>query len=94
MTVDEPDPGAGGAVAPPVPWFGPTLHELVPGAAPGTRAPVLRKQTAQAIAAARRDPVRQERIRRADQASRGAVAALVAEMLTPPLPRPDTEELP
>jgi hypothetical protein len=94
LTVDEAGSGAQGAEAPPIPWFGPTLHELVPGSAPGTRPPALRKQAAQALAAARQDPVRQEHIRRADQASRNAVAALVAEMLTPPLPRHDTEVLP
>ncbi|MET7972449.1 hypothetical protein ABZW44_05045 [Streptomyces mirabilis] len=48
----------------------------------------------QALAAARQDPDGHERIRRADHASRGAVGSLVAEMLTPPLPRHDTEELP
>ncbi|MFI5814546.1 hypothetical protein ACIA7S_26775 [Streptomyces sp. NPDC051643] len=47
-----------------------------------------------ALARVRKDPVAQERIRRADRASRGAVASLVAEMLTPPLPRHNPEELP
>ncbi|WP_225080708.1 hypothetical protein [Streptomyces sp. CoT10] len=94
MTVDKPVSGAEGAEAPPIPWFGPTLHELVPGTAPGTRPPILRKRVGQALAAARQDPDRRERIRRADHASRGAVDSLVAEMLTPPLPRHDTEELP
>ncbi|GGZ88303.1 hypothetical protein ACFOOM_18710 [Streptomyces echinoruber] len=94
MTVDKPASGPGDTEAPPIPWFGPTLHELVPGSPPGTRPPVLRRQVGQALAAARHDPVRQEHIRRADRASRSAVDSLVAEMLTPPLPRPDTEELP
>ncbi|MFF3467477.1 hypothetical protein [Streptomyces sp. NPDC002619] len=94
MNVDKPASGAGGAEAPPIPWFGPTLHELVPDSPPGTRPPVLRRQVGQALTAARQDPVRQERIRRADHASRGAVAALVAEMLSPPLPRHNSEELP
>ncbi|MFE2558358.1 hypothetical protein ACFXGT_20500 [Streptomyces sp. NPDC059352] len=94
MTVYEPVSGARGAEVPPIPWFGPTLHELVPGIAPGTRPLILRRLTAGAIQAAGQDPVRQERIRRADRASHGAVASLVAEMLTPPLPRHDTEELP
>ncbi|WP_175647630.1 hypothetical protein [Streptomyces cyaneochromogenes] len=92
MTVAKPASGAGGAEAPPIPWFGPTLHELVAGAAPGTRPPVLRRQVGQALTAARQDPVRRELIRRADHASRGAVGSLVAEMLTPPLPRHDPEE--
>ncbi|MET9145254.1 hypothetical protein [Streptomyces sp. NPDC004042] len=85
--------GAEGVEAPPIPWFGPTLHELLPGAAPGTRPPVLRRQVGQALAGARQDPVRRELVRRADHASRGAVGSLVAEMLTPPLPRHDPEEL-
>lgn len=79
---------------PPIPWFGPTLHELVPGTAPGSRSPALRRHAAQAITDARHDPIRQGLIRRADQASRSAVDSLVAEMLTPPLPGHDTEELP
>lgn len=94
MTVDEPDSGPGGDAMPSIPWFGPTLNELVPGTVPGTRSPALRKQAAQALTAARQDPVRQGLIRRADQASRSAVDSLVAEMLTPPLPGHDTEELP
>ncbi|WP_330460416.1 hypothetical protein OIB37_28200 [Streptomyces sp. NBC_00820] len=94
MTVDEPLRGAGRTEAPAIPWFGPTLHELVPDIVPGTRPLVLRRQAAQALAAARQDPAREELIRQADQASRSAVTALVAEMLTPPLPRQDTEELP
>ncbi len=93
MTVDEPAPGAQGADVPPIPWFGPTLYELVPGIVPGTRAPALRRQVGRARTEARQDPVRQELIRRAGQASDGAVAALVAEMLTPLLPRHDTEEV-
>lgn len=97
MTTNAPDasaPRSEEAVSPPLPWFGPTLYELVPGLAPGARSPVLRTTAARAIAAARHDPVRREHLRRADQASHGAVAALVAEMLTPPLPRPDTEDRP
>lgn len=94
MKVDKPALEAEGAEAPPIPWFGPTLHELVPGSPPGTRPPVLRRLVGQALAAARQDPDGHERIRRADHASRGAVGSLVAEMLTPPLPRHDTEELP
>ncbi|MDX2599626.1 hypothetical protein PV379_41280 [Streptomyces caniscabiei] len=94
MTVDKPASGAEGTEAPPIPWFGPTLHELVPGAAPGIRPPILRRQVGQALAAARQDPVRQELIRQADRVSRDAVGSLVAEMLTPPLPRNDPEELP
>ncbi|WP_327352276.1 hypothetical protein [Streptomyces sp. NBC_01304] len=70
---------------PTTPWFGPTLHELIPGLPPGTRPPALRRAAAQALATAKGDPVALENLRRADQASRNAVTALVAEMLTPPL---------
>lgn len=91
MTDDASAPNGG---LPPLPWFGPTLHELVPGIAPGTRPMPLRRQAAQALAAARRDPVRYELLDRADQGSRSTVTALVAEMLTPPLPSHDTEERP
>ncbi|GGM86133.1 hypothetical protein [Streptomyces fuscichromogenes] len=92
MTVDKPASEAEGPDTPPIPWFGPTLHELVPGSAPGVRLPVLRRQMAQALVAAHKDQGRQEAIRRADRASRGPVASLVADMLTPPLSRPDTTE--
>ncbi|MFJ6408530.1 hypothetical protein ACIQK9_23720 [Streptomyces hydrogenans] len=96
MTTDAPVSDSGDTQTPPLPWFGPTLHELVPGLAPGSRLPALRAQAARARSAARQDPVRQELVRRADQASRSAVTALVADMLTPPLPQPrhDTEDLP
>ncbi|MFZ3493971.1 hypothetical protein ACODT5_12240 [Streptomyces sp. 5.8] len=92
MTVDEPAPGIQGAEAPPIPWFGPTLYELVPGITPGTRLPALRRQLGRARTEARLDPVGQELIRRAGLASDSAVTTLVAEMLTPPLPHHDTEE--
>ncbi|WRZ89981.1 hypothetical protein OHB54_13445 [Streptomyces sp. NBC_01007] len=84
------------AEASPLPWFGPTLHELVPDSAPGTPPPRLRRQTAQALAAARkdRDPARLEALQQAKHASHNPVLSLVAEMLTPPLPRHHTEELP
>ncbi|MET9254876.1 hypothetical protein [Streptomyces sp. NPDC003717] len=98
MTTDAadeaPTPDGGGTEPLPLPWFGPTLHELVPGIPPGARPPALRKEAARALTAARHDPARQDRLRRADHASRGAVAALVAEMLTPPLPRHDAKDLP
>ncbi|MEV7385931.1 hypothetical protein [Streptomyces sp. NPDC091215] len=94
MTVDKPAAEAERPDTPPIPWFGPTLHELVPGSAPGIRPPVLRRQVAQALVAAQKDRGRQEAIRRADRASRGPVASLVADMLAPPLPRPDTKDLP
>ncbi|MGQ4373827.1 hypothetical protein ACN6K9_002610 [Streptomyces sp. SAS_267] len=94
MNADEPTTGTEDADMPAIPWFGPTLHELVPDAPPGTRPPILHKQVGPALARVRKDPVAQERIRRADRASRGAVASLVAEMLTPPLPRHNPEELP
>lgn len=87
-------PDRGSSELPPIPWFGPTLHELVPGIAPGTRPLPLRRQAAQALAKARQDPVRHGLIERADQASRSPVAALVAEMLTPPLPQQASEERP
>lgn len=86
--------GASDAEPSPLPWFGPTLHELVPDLAPGTRSIVLRAKAGQAISSARHDPVRRELLRRADQASHGAVAALIAEMLTPPLPRHHPEDSP
>ncbi|MFK0119510.1 hypothetical protein [Streptomyces sp. NPDC090994] len=97
MTTDTPGasaPRGEEVVSPPLPWFGPTLYELVPGLAPGARSSAIRTTAARAITSARHDPVRQDRLRRADQASHGAVAALVAEMLTPPLPRPDPEDRP
>lgn len=94
MTTDAPTPRDEGLELPPLPWFGPTLHELVPGIPPGTRPPRLRTKAGPAIAAARQDPVRQEQLRRADQHSPKAVEALVAEMLTPPLPRHHTEGSP
>lgn len=80
----------------PLPWFGPTLHELLPGAPLGTRPVDLRRRAAPELsaAAARRDPVRHALVHRANQNSRTPVAALVAEMLTPPLPHHDTEERP
>ncbi|MFJ8282504.1 hypothetical protein ACIRA2_35080 [Streptomyces griseoviridis] len=95
MTTDtRADPNGGAGELPPIPWFGPTLHELVPDILPGTRPLPLRRQTAQALAKARQDPVRHGLIERADRASRGPVAALVAEMLTPPLPPQASEERP
>ncbi|WP_328422223.1 hypothetical protein [Streptomyces sp. NBC_00443] len=94
MTDDASAANRGGSGLPPIPWFGPTLHELVPGIAPGARPLSLRTQAARALAAARTDPVRRDLIHRADQGSRSPVTALVAEMLTPPLPPHDTEERP
>ncbi|WP_338687277.1 hypothetical protein QD712_40810 [Streptomyces acidiscabies] len=87
-------PNGGDSALPPIPWFGPTLHELVPGTAPGTRPLPLRRQAAQALAKARQDPVRHGLIERADRASRSPVAAFVAEMLTPPLSPQASEERP
>ncbi|MFI6579608.1 hypothetical protein [Embleya sp. NPDC050493] len=77
---------------PPIPWFGPTLYELVPDTPLGARPPLLRKQAAQAQSAVQRDPVQSERIRRADRNSHSIVDAVVAEMLTPPLPSRAPEE--
>ncbi|MER6252859.1 hypothetical protein ABT224_16010 [Streptomyces sp. NPDC001584] len=94
MTVDEPAAGGQGAEVPPIPWFGPTLYELVDGIVPGTRLPALRRQAGRARTEARQDPVRLELIRRADRASDSAVAALVAEMLAPPLHRHEPKEVP
>ncbi|MEW5658782.1 hypothetical protein ACPCAE_05710 [Streptomyces cinereoruber] len=45
-------------------------------------------------ARARQDQVRHALVDRADRNSHAPVDALVAEMLTPPLPRPDPEEHP
>ncbi|MCW8382761.1 hypothetical protein [Streptomyces justiciae] len=87
-------PIGGDGELPPIPWFGPTLHELVPGIVPGTRPLPLRRQAAHALAEARQDPVRHGLIQRADQASHSPVTALVAEMLTPPLPPHASEECP
>ncbi|MFI8324816.1 hypothetical protein [Streptomyces sp. NPDC085529] len=80
----------------PLPWFGPTLHELLPDAPPGTRPVDLRRRAAPELsaAAARKDPVRHALVHRANQHSRTPVAALVAEMLTPPLPPHAPEERP
>ena len=84
-------PGSEDPSLPPIPWFGPTLHELVPGIPPGTRPLPLRRLTAKALTEARQDPDRHRLLQRADQASSSPVTALVAEMLTPPLPPPTTE---
>ncbi|MFM9593124.1 hypothetical protein ACKI1J_33660 [Streptomyces scabiei] len=94
MTDDASAANRGDGGLPPIPWFGPTLHELVPDIAPGARPLPLRRQAAQALASARTDPVRHGLIHRADQGSRSPLTALVAEMLTPPLPPHDTEERP
>lgn len=95
MTTGTPSPKATDSILPALPWFGPTLHELVPGTPPGSTPLVLRKQAGRAVTSAgRQDPVRRELIRRADRNSHTPVAALVAEMLTPPLPRRHTEERP
>ncbi|MGQ4730031.1 hypothetical protein ACUN3E_20435 [Streptomyces sp. Ju416(a)] len=95
MTTGSPSPSTPDHVPPPLPWVGPTLHELVPGTPPGSAPLVLRRQAGRAVAAAgRQDPVRRELIRQADRNSHTPVAALVAEMLTPPLPRHHTEERP
>ncbi|MEU2073426.1 hypothetical protein [Streptomyces sp. NPDC013489] len=96
MTTGTPSPRPSDAEPPPLPWFGPTLHELLPDTPLGTRPVRLRTQAAQELntARARKDSARQALVHRADQGSRTPVAALVAEMLTPPLPRTDTEERP
>ncbi|WP_225799141.1 hypothetical protein [Streptomyces sp. NK15101] len=96
MSTATPSPRPSGAEPPPLPWFGPTLHELLPDAPLGTRPVKLRPLAARELSAARarKDPVRHTLVHRADQNSHTPVAALVAEMLTPPLPRPDTEERP
>ncbi|WP_331452424.1 hypothetical protein [Streptomyces sp. SS162] len=94
MTDDATAPKRADSEPPPIPWFGPTLHELVPGVPPGTRPLPMRGKAARALAAARQDPVRHALLHGADQGSRSPVTALVAEMLTPPLPPIDTEERP
>ncbi|WP_405437885.1 hypothetical protein OG373_11180 [Streptomyces avidinii] len=95
MTTGAPSPHHTGTEPPALPWFGPTLHELVPGTPLGARPLELRKQAARELAAsARKDPGRHALVQRANQNSHTPVAALVAEMLTPPLPHPRTEERP
>ncbi|MFI8368035.1 hypothetical protein [Streptomyces sp. NPDC085466] len=86
------DDSAGGA-PPPLPWFGPTLHELLPDAPLGTRPVDLRRRAAPELsaAAARKDPVRHALVHRANQNSRTPVDALVAELLTPNLPHPEPD---
>ncbi|MCB8905782.1 MULTISPECIES: hypothetical protein [unclassified Streptomyces] len=96
MTTGAPSPQPVDTEPPPLPWFGPTLHELLPDTPPGTRPMKLRAQAARELSAARarQDPARQALVHRADRNSHTPVDALVAEMLTPPLPRPDPEERP
>ncbi|OKI75222.1 hypothetical protein [Streptomyces sp. CB02414] len=84
-------PGSEDPSVPPIPWFGPTLHELVPGIPPGTRPFPLRRLAAKALTEARRDPARHQLLQHADRSSSSPVTALVAEMLTPPLPPPAAE---
>ncbi|MER6017058.1 hypothetical protein [Streptomyces anulatus] len=95
MTTGTPSPKATDSNPPALPWFGPTLHELVPGTPPGSTPLALRRQAVRALTSAgRQDSGRRELVRRADRNSHTPVAALVAEMLTPPLPRHHTEERP
>ncbi|PVC78705.1 hypothetical protein DBP18_01075 [Streptomyces sp. CS081A] len=96
MSTGTPFPHHAGGEPPPLPWFGPTLHELLPDTPPGTRPMKLRAQAAREMSAARarQDQVRHALVDRADRNSHAPVDALVAEMLTPPLPRPDPEEHP
>ncbi|WP_179886719.1 hypothetical protein [Streptomyces sp. st77] len=93
MTTGRPSPSTTDHGHPPLPWIGPTLHELLPGTPLGSTPLALRQRAGRAVAAAgRQDPVRRELVRQADRNSHTPVAALVAEMLTPPLPRHHTEE--
>ncbi|MEU3605995.1 hypothetical protein AB0E83_11150 [Streptomyces sp. NPDC035033] len=96
MTTGIPSPRSSDAEPPPLPWFGPTLHELLPDAPPGTRTMRLRTQAARELGAARTrgDAARHALVDRASRNAHTPVDALVAEMLTPPLPRPDPEERP
>ncbi|MFH9734117.1 hypothetical protein [Streptomyces sp. NPDC017260] len=97
MTADETAPGSPDGEdpsLPPIPWLGPTLHELVPGIPPGTRPLPLRRLAAKALGEARQDPDRHQLLRRADRACSSPVTTLVAEMLTPPLPPRETETAP
>ena len=96
MTTGAPAPQRPGAEAPTIPWFGPTLHELLSDAPLGTRPLRLRTLAAPELApaAARKDPARHAVVHRANLNSHTPVDALVAEMLTPPLPCHDTEEGP
>ncbi|MGW6137391.1 hypothetical protein [Streptomyces sp. NPDC055140] len=96
MTTGAPSPQHSDTDLPPLPWFGPTLHELLPDVPLGTRPPKLWRLAAPELtdSAARKDPARHALVHRANQNSHTPVDALVAEMLTPPLPRHDTEERP
>ncbi|MER5778908.1 hypothetical protein ABT144_32415 [Streptomyces sp. NPDC002039] len=94
MTTGAPSPKHADSEPPALPWFGPTLHELIPGTPLGARPLVLRKQAARELSAARKDPARHALVERANQNSHTPADALVAEMLTPPLPRQHTEERP
>ncbi|MFD9872879.1 hypothetical protein DLE01_37625 [Streptomyces sp. FT05W] len=96
MTTGAPSSQYSGAEPPPLPWFGPTLHELLPDAPLGTRPLGLRRLAAPELtaSAALNDSVRHALVHRANQNSHTPVDALVAEILTPPLPGHDTEERP
>ncbi|WP_329209507.1 hypothetical protein [Streptomyces sp. NBC_01708] len=96
MTTGAPSSQHSGAEPPPLPWFGPTLHELLPDAPLGTRPLGLRRLAAPELtaSAALKDSARHALVHRANQNSHTPVDALVAEILTPPLPGHDTEERP
>ncbi|MCX5314778.1 hypothetical protein ACWD8L_00485 [Streptomyces sp. NPDC005133] len=81
-----PPPPATGIDPTPVPWLGPTLHELLPDSPPGTRLPALVKNAAAAISGTKDDRDRVAALKQARDEARTPVNALVAELLTPPLP--------
>ncbi|MDJ0465266.1 hypothetical protein [Streptomyces sp. H27-C3] len=74
----------------PMPFFGPTVFELLPGARLGTRPADLAKSAAVAISRARRDQdtsrARVLALEAARDAARTTDDVLVSELLTPPLP--------
>lgn len=72
----------------PVPFFGPTVFELLPGARPGARPADLAKSAGVAISRARRaqDTDRVHALEAARDAARTTDDVLVSELLTPPLP--------
>ncbi|WP_338702535.1 hypothetical protein V2W30_34575 [Streptomyces sp. Q6] len=72
----------------PMPYFGPTVFELVPNTRPGIGQGDLAKAAGVAISRARRarDTDRERALKAAHDAARTPADSLVAELLTPPLP--------
>lgn len=86
MTSLLPRPLQGGPGPTEAPWLGPTLHELLPDSPPGTGNGILLKRVVPALKRARDDPDRSAALLLARNATTTPVGALVAELLTPPLP--------